>query len=189
LGAASSLTRLKLLGTEVQPAQPWCAHLAGLQQLRVLKLIEQYPCNRADVIQLTALTNLTRLRLEIEMCTAVDETAVSAFSVRLTQLRKLKLVGVHMFSPAALPVVAALTGLTSLTMNATHVLCHTGKYLSRNDLLLLTTLRQLRCLDVEYLFKEEDIEAIMAQWQIPSPHQIRFRIDCKWRQLQPAATE
>jgi hypothetical protein len=156
-------------------------HLAGLQQLRKLVLGEQQPYDRADVIQLTALTNLTLLCLEHES-TAVDETAVAALAVRLTQLRALELRGVYMCSPAALPVVAALTGLTALSMSAAHEVVITQQVpFSRNDLLLLTSLRQLRHLSLENLCREEDVDAV---WEWPIPLTYGEFSDGRWRQLQ-----
>jgi hypothetical protein len=174
LAAATTLTCLELYGASVQPAQAWCSHLAGLQQLRHLVLVNQQPHDRADVIQLTALINLTLLRLEHESA-AVDETAAAALAVRLTQLRELELRGVHMRSPAALPVIRALSGLTSFTMAAGPELSQQVLF-SRNDLLLLTSLRQLWYLCLEDLFKHEDVGAVW-EWLIS------YRVG-RWRQQQ-----
>jgi hypothetical protein len=77
----------------------------------------------------------------------VDDVAAVALAARLTKLRSLRLIDCHLFSAAALPVIAALTGLTQL-----HLCCINHEYIglvqvTAEELLLLRPLTQLRQLN------------------------------------------
>lgn len=167
LAAATSLTGFTWYGMFLKPDEPWCQHLSSLQQLRKLQLIYQPPFNRADVLQLAALTNLTALR--ISAATAVDDAAAAGLALRLTNLQQLYLDGVKMISAAALPVIAALTGLTQLRLYTCTSAAVADK-LGHGDLLLLTALTRLEEFETDGLF---DYDAVCDVWDDEC---------CGWRQ-------
>lgn len=144
LAAATSLTSLDWHGRGAEPFQPWCQYLTSLQQLRSLELVNQPPVDRADVLQLTALTNLTVLK--IWCSAAVDDAAAAGLAQQLTNLQQLSLMYVDLSSAAALPAVAALTGLTELTLQSMAGVRHK---LSYDELLLLTALTQLQAFETD----------------------------------------
>jgi hypothetical protein len=154
LAAAASLTHLQLMGLIEEPQQAWCGYLTSLQQLRCLTLYDQLPLDREDLLQLTALTNLRGLKV-VEVA-ALDDAAAVALAMQLTNLRQLCLEQVRLTSAAALPALAALTGLTRLFLSTS---CEMVQ-LDCADLKLLTALTRLRVFDTENLFDEEAVPVL-----------------------------
>jgi hypothetical protein len=170
LAAATSLTLLLIDGPIVHDSVQLCEHVAGLMQLQSLEVRGcEHPSSRAEALQLTVLTNLTRL----VMCDPpeVDDTAVSALAMRLTKLQELQLWRCELWSAAALPVIAGLTALTTLQLTVSqHVLSHNDTLpLGRDDLLLLAPLTQLQVLEGQDFFSEEAMDelwdALQKQWR------------------------
>jgi hypothetical protein len=129
-----------------------------------------HPRSRADALQLTALTNLTKL--VVSDAWGVDDTAVTALAVRLTNLQELRLMRCKLCSSTVLPVIASLTGLTNLVLTINqHVVDLSGGILplGREDLLLLAPLTQLKKFMSHNLFSEEAMrelwDAGRQQWQ------------------------
>lgn len=165
LAAATSLTILRLEAHNVHESVQLCAHLTALTRLQDLDLDCKHLATLADVLHLTVLTSLTRLHV----CNAagVDDTAASALALRLKRLQELRLSYCGLRSAAALPSIATLTGLTSLSL---YVDPHTADLdLGRDELRLLAPLTQLKELDCDALFGEpaigEEWIDVLQQWQ------------------------
>jgi hypothetical protein len=150
LSAATSLTSVELIGGGKGPQQAWCRYLTSLQQLRCLTLNAMLPLNRADLLQLTALTNLWCL--EVDCLDDLDYAAAVALVLPLKQLRQLSLESVPLTCPASLPAIATLTGLTKLSLSLGY---GEQQQWGQADLQLLNALTGLRELDVDPLFDEE----------------------------------
>jgi anti-anti-sigma regulatory factor len=151
LAAATSLTRLQLIGVTEVPQQAWCGYLTSLQQLRCLTLYWQLPFDRADLLQLTALTKLRALM--VQGVDDLDDAAAVAFALRLKQLQHLSLEDVGLSCAASLPAIAALTGLTKLILSTENEV----QQLGHADLKLLTALSRLREFEADGLFDEEAV--------------------------------
>jgi hypothetical protein len=168
LAAATSVTRLEIEGPIVHDSVQLCAHLTGLTQLQQLNLCGgEHPTSRAEALHLTVLTNLTKL----VVCDApgIEDTSLSALAVRLTKLQDLQLWRCSVWSSAALPVVASLTGLTSLVL-MTETLARDETFpMGRDDLLLLTPLTQLQRLMGDVFFTDEAMhelwDARLQRWR------------------------
>jgi hypothetical protein len=169
LAAATSLTHLEIDGPIVHDSVKLCAQLTGLTQLQSLHIGGgAHPSSRAEALHLTVLTNLTRL--VISNAPEVDDTAVSALAMRLTKLQDLQLFCCELWSAAALPVIAGLTGLTNLGLTVGQDVLGRNDTLplGRDDLLLLAPLAQLKTLEGHNFFSEEAMaelrDAQLQQW-------------------------
>jgi hypothetical protein len=88
----------------------------------------------------------------------LDDAAAVALALRLKQLQQLSLDDVGLTCAASLPAIAALTGLTKLSLSTAS---ETSPQWGHVDLKLLTALTQLRVLEVDALF---DYEAVWDLW-------------------------
>jgi hypothetical protein len=159
LAAASSLQHLDFGGSFLHPTARVCNYIANLQQLQHLCLFGRHPCTRTGALALTKLTGLTALSLY--GAAGVDDVAAAALAARLTKLRSLRLVDCSpVLTAAALPVIAALTGLTQL-----HLCYDSGDpihlaQVTAEELLLLRPLAQLRELKCYGFVQSQAIEQL-----------------------------
>jgi hypothetical protein len=141
LAAATQLTCLRLVrfhGSSSRPAPrsvdesvALCRSLCQLPSLCDLE-VSRFKLQPADVLQWTALSGLTSLK--IRFCASMGDTAAAALACKLTRLRKLELRGCGLQSPVLWPAFAACTGLHSLD------LAHNQLHVSFDTLMLLTSL-------------------------------------------------
>lgn len=92
----------------------WCEPLAKLQHLQQLRFDYEMPFAQADLMHLTALTSLVKLRLMDSGSAGLNDVSAVALAQQLTKLEALTLVGRGMSSAALLPAVSSLTRLASL---------------------------------------------------------------------------
>jgi Leucine-rich repeat (LRR) protein len=171
VATANRLTYLSINGPIVHDSVQLCAHLTGLTRLQKLMIEGAHLESRADVLHLTALTSLTLL--DLWKARGVDDTAASVLALRLTQLQDLRLSCCSLRSAAALPSIATLTGLTSLTLNSNASPPSAGGLpLGRDELLLLKPLTRLKALRCHSFFMRE---AHSELWD----HKL-----CQWRRQQ-----
>jgi hypothetical protein len=154
LAAATSLKVLSITGDEYTSVQ-LCAPVAQLTQLQAVSLA--CTCTtQADVLELTALTNLTKLCMYA--VAAVGDSEASALALRLKGLQELSISHCGLLSAVALPAIATLTRLTTLKLTSSH---SQGQYsslpLEQEDLRLLTSLTCLKTLDFDGFFYPADV--------------------------------
>ncbi|KAF6254429.1 hypothetical protein COO60DRAFT_319982 [Scenedesmus sp. NREL 46B-D3] len=160
--ACSSLTKLKLEVRAVRFEQeeeeeeleygddpemvdervPACGALAGLTNLRDLRIVNTSQLPHGDALQPTALTGLTSLVLA-GLGEGVGELAANALACCQKQLRHLDLQDCDLGSMSCLAAVAHLSQLTELKLEG-------NSGLARQGLLLLTRLSNLPKLGVEH---------------------------------------
>jgi hypothetical protein len=126
LGGLTNLTSLVYRGTELWASNKLynvqlLQHLSKLPLLVDVELFVNMPvvdesvvdAEPSSMLQLSALTSLTRL--SVDVCD-LDDVAATAVAVNLTRLQQLDLSS-GMLNYAALPAIAQLTGLRSLVLH------------------------------------------------------------------------
>jgi hypothetical protein len=124
-----------------------CGKLAGLTNLRDLHIHWGSKLAPGDVKALTALTGLTRLRLD-ELGSAVDDAAAAALARSMPQLQDLDLMHCELGSMTCLAEIAKLVHLTSLNIDDfdyKHCICGS---LTREGLMQSTGLTRLQQLQL-----------------------------------------
>ncbi|KAF6257928.1 hypothetical protein COO60DRAFT_1168827 [Scenedesmus sp. NREL 46B-D3] len=160
IGAATTLTSLRLASGVMLDYYPICQHLRGLQQLRELELSHaEGPSLQRDALNLTALTGLTQLVLA--GATGVNDTCAVAIASWLRQLRHLELRSCGLVSAAALPAIGSLTQLRTLVLDG-----HAEAELEDEDILLLSSLTQLQAIGAHETFSDEAVEAFVHDLHI-----------------------
>uniref|UniRef100_A0A383WEG1 RNI-like protein n=1 Tax=Tetradesmus obliquus TaxID=3088 RepID=A0A383WEG1_TETOB len=153
IAAATSLRQLHLDlrdGVTAYSMRPKLfGYLTGLRQLQELEVdavhVGYTVTDADDIMQLTALTGLTRLDVEHW---AVGDVAAVALACSLPELRVLKLYDCHLDSRAALPAIGKLAHLQHLDLR-------TNRFGCDGCLQLLTQLRALTCLELVNMDGEE----------------------------------
>lgn len=148
IAASTQLTRLSLAARRsrsgdadaVQPVAA-CSKLAGLKNLRDLRISPGSKLVPGDVRALTALTGLTRLRLS-GLGPAVDDAAAIALPCSLKQLQHLDLGHCELGNMACCAAIGQLVQLTELVLQGCSGLTRAG-------LLMMAGLSHLQQLRVE----------------------------------------
>jgi hypothetical protein len=171
LAAATSVKELSTRGIAHESVQ-LCAHLAKLTQLQALTLA-RVGARRADLLQLTALTNLTKLHLY--PVNALGDIAASALVLSLKGLQELEITNCSLRSAAAVPSIATLTALTSLELidHGSGPEQHRSLPAGREDLQLLLPLTRLKELVNSGFFKAEAVSELWdedrGEWRHQQP--------------------